>query len=141
MAAVMRFYRLAACWMLRLASPRAAQGGRVDYPLPEPAPETFRLLPVWSKPCFLDMPFLWKRIGWSRLSVLEMILSGYIIVTAQDIKSFLAIAWHNIQCCPSCCPGTSTSCSLPRWSLHRLTYQTLKSSFAWQSCHERAMST
>ena len=47
---VLGFYRLMAAWMLRLASPAAAAGGQPQLPLPTPAPEHFRLLPVCAAP-------------------------------------------------------------------------------------------
>ena len=43
---VLAFYRLMAAWMLRMASPAAAAGGQPQLPLPTPAPEHFRMLPV-----------------------------------------------------------------------------------------------
>jgi len=43
---VLSYYRLMAAWMLRMASPAAAAGGQPQLPLPTPAPENFRMLPV-----------------------------------------------------------------------------------------------
>ena len=42
------FYRLMATWLLRLAYPPLAQGQLPFVPLPEPAPASFRTLPVRS---------------------------------------------------------------------------------------------
>ena len=43
---MLAFYRLMAAWMLRMASPAAAAGGQPQLPLPTPAPDHFRMLPV-----------------------------------------------------------------------------------------------
>ena len=43
---MLAYYRLMAAWMLRMASPAAAAGGQPQLPLPTPAPEHFRMLPV-----------------------------------------------------------------------------------------------
>ena len=43
---VLAYYRLMAAWMLRMASPAAAAGAQPQLPLPTPAPEHFRMLPV-----------------------------------------------------------------------------------------------
>ena len=43
---VLAFYRLMAAWMLRMASPAAAAGEQPQLPLPTPAPQHFRMLPV-----------------------------------------------------------------------------------------------
>ena len=43
---VLAYYRLMAAWLLRMASPAAAAGGQPQLPLPTPAPEHFRMLPV-----------------------------------------------------------------------------------------------